>query len=244
MADEAKGTEGVEERVKSLEEALSLEKAKNEVLMEQILKSENTLAEKDIEGFADVIPNEDRDFWRGQLLENREAAVGILNRMRGRVAPVVKSEVAVAAGAVPPVAVPPVAVPSVKLTFTVNPPATARDVPGKFTGPFKMVALPGVGHFPQRENPEAVTRHLMDLFVEAKAEHRPWKIAAGVAALLLLIVQQRWLFPQGKILIQAAACRCIDQLKATADAQHRLVGLLCILVHPFPEYICLYIYAS
>ena len=113
MADEAKGAagEGVDERVKSLEEALSLEKAKNEVLMEQILKSENTLAEKDIEGFADVIPNEDRDFWRGQLLENREAAVGILNRMRGRVAPVVKSEVAVAAGAVPPVAVPPVAVP-------------------------------------------------------------------------------------------------------------------------------------
>ena len=88
MADEVKGAagEGLDERVKSLEEALSLEKAKNEVLMEQVLKSENTLAEKDVEGFADVIPNEDRDFWRGQLLENREAAVGILNRMRERVA--------------------------------------------------------------------------------------------------------------------------------------------------------------
>ena len=81
MADEAKGTEGVEERVKSLEEALSLEKAKNEVLMEQVLKSENTLAEKDLEGFSDVIPNEDRTFWRGQLLENRENATGILSRM-------------------------------------------------------------------------------------------------------------------------------------------------------------------
>ena len=100
-----------DESVKTLEEALALEKAKNEVLMEQILKSENTLAEKDVEGFADVIPNEDRGFWRGQFLENREAAVGILNRMRERVTPAAKTEAAVAAAAVPPVAVPPVAVP-------------------------------------------------------------------------------------------------------------------------------------
>jgi len=85
MADEAKGAEGADERVKSLEEALSLEKAKNEVLLEQVLKAENGLAEKDVEGFGDVIPNEDREFWRGQLLENREAAVGVLNRMRQRV---------------------------------------------------------------------------------------------------------------------------------------------------------------
>ena len=107
----AEGGAGQEDRVKSLEDALGLEKAKNEVLMEQILKSENTLAEKDVEGFADVIPNEDRDFWRGQLLDNREAAVGILNRMRGRLAPAAKTEAAPAAAAVPPVAVPPVAVP-------------------------------------------------------------------------------------------------------------------------------------
>ena len=103
MADEAKGAagEGVDERVKSLEEALSLEKAKNEVLMEQVLKSENTLAEKDLEGFADVIPNEDRAFWRGQLLENRENATGMLNRMRERVtpAPAAKAEAAPAAPA-------------------------------------------------------------------------------------------------------------------------------------------------
>ena len=110
MADEAKGAagEGVDERVKSLEEALSLEKAKNEVLMEQVLKSENTLAEKDLEGFADVIPNEDRAFWRGQLLENRENATGVLNRMRGRVtpAPAAKAEAAPAAPAAPAAAAP------------------------------------------------------------------------------------------------------------------------------------------
>jgi len=114
MGEEVKKVEGgagAEDRVQSLEEALGLEKAKNEVLMEQILKAENGLAEKDVEGFADVIPNEDREFWRGQFLENREAAVGILNRMRERVVPAVKTGAAAAAVAVPAVAVPPVAVP-------------------------------------------------------------------------------------------------------------------------------------
>ena len=114
MGEEVKKVEGgavPDDRVKSLEEALATEKAKNEVLMEQILKAENGLAEKDVEGFADVIPNEDRDFWRGQFLENRENATAILSRMRGRVAPAAKTEAAAAAAAVPPVAVPPVAVP-------------------------------------------------------------------------------------------------------------------------------------
>jgi len=110
MADEVKGaaSEGLDERVKSLEEALSLEKAKNEVLMEQVLKSENTLAEKDLDGFADVIPNEDRAFWRGQLLENRDNATGLLNRMRERLtpAPAAKAEAAPAAPAAPPAAAP------------------------------------------------------------------------------------------------------------------------------------------
>ena len=114
MGEEVKKVEsgaGSDDRVKSLEEALATEKAKNEVLMEQILKSENSLAEKDVEGFADVIPNEDRGFWRGQFLENREAAVGILNRMRELVKPAAKTETAAAGVVVPPVAVLPVAVP-------------------------------------------------------------------------------------------------------------------------------------
>ena len=74
-------------QVESLQEALALERAKNEVLLEQCLKTEDALADKDVEGFADVIPNDDREFWRGQLLDNREAAVGILNRMRERAKP-------------------------------------------------------------------------------------------------------------------------------------------------------------
>ena len=42
-------------------------------------------------------------------------------------------------------------------------------VPAKFSGPFEMVGLPGVGHFPQREAPTAVA----DLLVAFLAGTRP-----------------------------------------------------------------------
>lgn len=42
-------------------------------------------------------------------------------------------------------------------------------VPAKFDGPFEMVGLPGVGHFPQREVPDAVA----DLLVPFLAGSRP-----------------------------------------------------------------------
>ena len=95
--------------IASLQDELALERAKNEVLLEQCLRSEDALADKDVDGFSDVIPNDDRAFWRGQFLENRETAVGILNRMRERVTPAAKTEAAAAGVVVPPVAVPPVA---------------------------------------------------------------------------------------------------------------------------------------
>jgi len=89
-------------RIESLQDELAMERAKNEVLLEQVLKAEDGLAEKDVESFGDVIQNEDRDFWRGQFLENREAAVGILNRMRERAKP--PAEVKLAADGKPVVA--------------------------------------------------------------------------------------------------------------------------------------------
>ena len=46
----------------------------------------------------------------------------------------------------------------------INPPSSSKDVPAKFTGPFAFVTLSGVGHFAQRENPDAVARHLIHLF--------------------------------------------------------------------------------
>jgi len=46
----------------------------------------------------------------------------------------------------------------------VNPPSSTTTVPEKFTGPFAMIQLAGVGHFPQRENPRALVQHLLSLF--------------------------------------------------------------------------------
>ena len=43
----------------------------------------------------------------------------------------------------------------------VNPPATADNVADKFSGPFELFRLPGVGHFPQREAPDAVAAILI-----------------------------------------------------------------------------------
>ncbi|GGB31458.1 alpha/beta hydrolase [Sphingomonas metalli] len=48
----------------------------------------------------------------------------------------------------------------------VNPPETTRGVPEKFSGPFEYVTLPGVGHFPQREAPDALLARLIP-FLEA-----------------------------------------------------------------------------
>ncbi|WP_010186245.1 L-dopachrome tautomerase-related protein [Sphingomonas sp. PAMC 26605] len=46
----------------------------------------------------------------------------------------------------------------------VNPPSASVSVPAKFSGPFGVVTLAGVGHFIQREHPDAVARHLLHLF--------------------------------------------------------------------------------
>jgi pimeloyl-ACP methyl ester carboxylesterase len=43
----------------------------------------------------------------------------------------------------------------------VNPPEAASQVPGKFAGPFHLLTLEGVGHFPQREAPAALAAHLL-----------------------------------------------------------------------------------
>lgn len=42
----------------------------------------------------------------------------------------------------------------------VNPPRVSEKVHENFTGPFARILLQNVGHFPQREDPEAVAREL------------------------------------------------------------------------------------
>ena len=46
----------------------------------------------------------------------------------------------------------------------VNPPSASKAVPGKFSGPFEYLVLPGVGHFPPREGPDAVAEALIRHF--------------------------------------------------------------------------------
>ncbi len=43
----------------------------------------------------------------------------------------------------------------------VNPPPVSESVAEKFTGPFERILLPGVGHFPTREAPDAVAERLI-----------------------------------------------------------------------------------
>ena len=43
----------------------------------------------------------------------------------------------------------------------VNPPQVSESVAEKFTGPFERILLPGVGHFPTREAPDAVAERLI-----------------------------------------------------------------------------------
>ena len=46
----------------------------------------------------------------------------------------------------------------------VNPPSASATVPEKFKGPFEFLQLPGVGHFPTREAPDAVAAALLKHF--------------------------------------------------------------------------------
>ncbi|GAC1539849.1 MAG: alpha/beta hydrolase [Candidatus Velthaea sp.] len=46
----------------------------------------------------------------------------------------------------------------------VNPPQTSQKVGEKFTGTFERIVLPGVGHFPTREEPTQVAARLVNYF--------------------------------------------------------------------------------
>lgn len=108
------GGAGAADEVARLREALAFERMKNQVLVEQLIGLEDKVAETDAKAYADVIPDEDREYWMGQLVTNREAAVGFLERLRNRFAPAAvdpapeaKPGAAPAAAPAPAAAVPP-----------------------------------------------------------------------------------------------------------------------------------------
>lgn len=92
----------------------------------------------------------------------------------------------------------------------VNPPAASAQVSAKFEGPFAFLQLTGIGHFPQRENPDAVVTALVALFngdprtlvnrvlerpIPHQARRRNAAVASGIVgaatALATLAVQAR-----------------------------------------------------
>ena len=48
----------------------------------------------------------------------------------------------------------------------VNEPATSEGKERLFSGPYRRVVLPGVGHFPQRQAGEAVAKLLVEFLTE------------------------------------------------------------------------------
>ena len=91
------------EVIGSLQNELAMEQAKNAVLLEKLLELEDGVAESRLSEFDDVIPNEDRDYWRGQFLENGKKAADFLGRLRNRLAavPAKAADAAAAAEAKP-----------------------------------------------------------------------------------------------------------------------------------------------
>jgi hypothetical protein len=57
-----------------LANALSFEQAKNKVLLDEVLSLEDALVNRQMVEFDAVISDDTRDFWREQLLANREKA--------------------------------------------------------------------------------------------------------------------------------------------------------------------------
>jgi hypothetical protein len=55
-------------RVAELEAALSEEQDKNAVLVQQVVEAEDTIANREVEAFADVIDAEDKEFFRERLI--------------------------------------------------------------------------------------------------------------------------------------------------------------------------------
>ncbi len=66
----------------TLANALRFEREKNEVLLNEVVSLEDELVNRLLGDFEGVIGEATRDFWREQLLSNREAATAALNELR------------------------------------------------------------------------------------------------------------------------------------------------------------------
>ena len=85
-------------RVESLEAQLAEEQDKNSVLVQQVVEAEDTIANREVESFSEVIDPEDKDYWRERMIENRETTLAVLNRMKAKRTAPTEKEAAPAKG--------------------------------------------------------------------------------------------------------------------------------------------------
>ncbi len=77
--------------LEQLRNALRFEQAKNQVLLEECVAMEEELVNRCLADFESVVGEESREFWREQLLTNRDKATGALRELqRGQAAPAVR----------------------------------------------------------------------------------------------------------------------------------------------------------
>ncbi len=75
-----KGRQRVSER-DALANALRFEREKNKVLLDEVISLEDALVNRQMEEFDAVISDDTREFWREQLLANREKAETALREL-------------------------------------------------------------------------------------------------------------------------------------------------------------------
>ena len=68
--------------VEDLKNSLAFEKGKNKVLLDEVRKLEDEIVNRTVEEFDAVISDQSREFWRGQLLSNRDAAIVALGELQ------------------------------------------------------------------------------------------------------------------------------------------------------------------
>lgn len=79
--DGAAGGGGAGTEVERLTNALRFEKAKNEVLLGEVIALEDEVVNRCMTDFDAVVSDETREFWREQLLTNRELATAALTEL-------------------------------------------------------------------------------------------------------------------------------------------------------------------
>jgi len=81
MSGKTEEKSSVKQRGDSLANALRFEKAKNQVLLDEVITLEDALVNRQMTEFNAVISDDTREFWREQLLSNREKAETALREL-------------------------------------------------------------------------------------------------------------------------------------------------------------------